>query len=602
MTLKTKHSNKYTKMSDDDTQQNEEIANFKKLKSNQHSQKKRKHSDTNQDFDYKKKTNSDSGEKPDWKKVKQERKELKVKRKQSDSGNNELYDVGVQAKKIWEELRRDDCKVSRKAELMKELYALIKGKIKSLVYAHDTVRVIETLVSLGGDEFRSLLFSELKDDFLALSKNKYSVFFVIKLLRYGTREQKNSIISSMSGHVVTLMRHKIACDVLELAYNDYANAKQRAHMMQEFYGPRFKLFKEEDITTLDSAIAKHPELKESILKDVSEALQPILDKGVFTNTMIHTLLKEYLYACDQSNRKGIIETIRESLLPILHTRDGARVAMMCLWYGSSKDRKMILKSFKGKYVQIALEEHGHMVILAAIDCVDDTVLLSKVALSELNEGLLDLVKSDSGRKVLKYLVAPRNKLFFHPKVLAVLEEGDDNPHSKKSRADKYTAMREAVSKPVLKLILDNIKTWARDSQWTLFVASALEALSGEGVTPIFDAIAEICAEPFLPGDDHHFLEVAYMAKMVSFLVACDKKRFQEGKPIFSSSLLEMAETEMRGWVLRNRGCFILVKLFETEIPSVVEQVTEICLPLKKKLPKMDYPGAQILLKKLENKK
>lgn len=34
-----------------------------------------------------------------------------------------------------------------------------------------------------------------------------------------------------------------ASDVVELAYNDYANASQRLSLLEEFYGPSFTLFK-----------------------------------------------------------------------------------------------------------------------------------------------------------------------------------------------------------------------------------------------------------------------------------------------------------------------------------------------------------------------
>ncbi len=32
----------------------------------------------------------------------------------------------------------------------------------------------------------------------------------------------------------------------------------------------------------------------------------------------------------------MIEILRESVIHMLHTRDGARVAMHCLWYGTAK--------------------------------------------------------------------------------------------------------------------------------------------------------------------------------------------------------------------------------------------------------------------------
>lgn len=34
-----------------------------------------------------------------------------------------------------------------------------------------------------------------------------------------------------------------AAEIIECAYNDYANASQRAALVEEFYGPSFALFK-----------------------------------------------------------------------------------------------------------------------------------------------------------------------------------------------------------------------------------------------------------------------------------------------------------------------------------------------------------------------
>ena len=40
------------------------------------------------------------------------------------------------------------------AALLKELHDLVKGKVKLIVYAHDTSRVIECLASLGDQAIR----------------------------------------------------------------------------------------------------------------------------------------------------------------------------------------------------------------------------------------------------------------------------------------------------------------------------------------------------------------------------------------------------------------------------------------------------------------
>jgi len=43
-------------------------------------------------------------------------------------------------------------------------------------------------------------------------------------------------MSVFCGHVRRLIRHTEAASLLELAYNDYANARQREALTREFYG------------------------------------------------------------------------------------------------------------------------------------------------------------------------------------------------------------------------------------------------------------------------------------------------------------------------------------------------------------------------------
>ena len=43
-------------------------------------------------------------------------------------------------------------------------------------------------------------------------------------------------MSFFYGHVRRLIRHTEAASLLELAYNDYANAHQREALTREFYG------------------------------------------------------------------------------------------------------------------------------------------------------------------------------------------------------------------------------------------------------------------------------------------------------------------------------------------------------------------------------
>ncbi|KAK8720910.1 hypothetical protein OTU49_013028 [Cherax quadricarinatus] len=533
-----------------------------------------------------------------WKKLKVEKKELRLKRREGSHGS-ELYELGVAAKKIWEEVRQNKCKKERRQELCMQLMTLIKGKVYSLIFAHDTVRVIESLMAVGDEHVRTAVFEELKGDVVKLSKSKYARFFVLKMLKYGSRAQKDHVINSFKGHVVRLMTHKTASDVVELAYNDYANAKQRSMMLQEFFGPKFRLFHEDDIRCLDDALTKHPQDTDDILKDLRTNLQAIIDKGIFTNTMVHTLLRDFLTHCSVDDRAGVIDALKESLVPIIHTRDGARVAMLSLWHSTAKQRKIILKSFRTHFVKLATDKHGHMVLLAAFDCVDDTQFMKKAVLAEIMDELAQLVASDYGLRVLRYLVAPRSPIFFQPSVVAVLAQGDSNAASKKDTDIRQRELQDAVAAPILRLLMDNIKYWAVNPNWTLFIGAALRTLWAPEGQSIFQALAEMCAQPYVPGTEGHVLELAHTTKLLTYIIKCDGDRHAAERPTFSAQLLKTVEDDVvAGWVASNRGCFLLVTMVETAILEVVLKVKRLVSPLKAKLAESKFKGAEVLLKKL----
>ena len=73
----------------------------------------------------------------------------------------------------------------------------------------------------------------------------------------------------------------------------------------------------------------------------------------------------------------------------------------------------IIKSFKTFVPKICGEQYGHMVLLAAFDCVDDTKLLSKAIVGEIigdgkdeeSNKIAEIFGSEkAGRKVLLYLL------------------------------------------------------------------------------------------------------------------------------------------------------------------------------------------------------
>lgn len=69
--------------------------------------------------------------KPDWKEIKEKNKALKEDRKKKGAGNR--YDLSIRAKKLWEDLRREDTPKDKQLSLSAELYKLTKGHAKEVL-------------------------------------------------------------------------------------------------------------------------------------------------------------------------------------------------------------------------------------------------------------------------------------------------------------------------------------------------------------------------------------------------------------------------------------------------------------------------------------
>ena len=66
-------------------------------------------------------------------------------------------------------------------------------------------------------------------------------------------------------------------------------------------------------------------------------------------------------------RSELIEQLRGSVIHMIHTPDGARVGLHCIWFGTAKDRKLVIKTLKEFHEKVATAEHGHILFLGVFD-------------------------------------------------------------------------------------------------------------------------------------------------------------------------------------------------------------------------------------------
>ncbi|KAM6169614.1 pumilio homolog 3 [Rhynchocyon petersi] len=543
-----------------------------------------------------------AAKKPKWDDLKKKKKELKQSRQLSDRTN---YDVVVRAKQIWETLRRKDCDKEKRVTLMSDLQKLIQGKIKTIAFAHDSTRVIQCYIQYGNEEQRREAFEELRDNLVELSKAKYSRNVVKKFLMYGNKPQVAEIIRSFRGQVRKMLRHSEASAIVEYAYNDRAILEQRNLLTEELYGNTFQLYKSVEHPTLDKVLEAQPAKLELIMDEMKQILTPMAQKeAVIKHSLVHKVFLDFFTYAPPKLRSEMIEAIREAVVYLAHTHDGARVAMHCLWHGTPKDRKVIVKTMKTYVEKVATGQYSHLVLLAAFDCIDDTKLVKQVILSEIINSLPNIMNDKYGRKVLLYLLSPRDPAHTVPEIISVLQKGDGNAHSKKDPEVRHRELLESISPALLSHLQGLAQEMVLDKSACVLVTSILGSALGD-CQPAMNAIASLAASELLPGGrdgELHIAEHPAGHLVLKWLVEQDGKRQAGGREgCFAKTLLEHVGVKtLKSWASVNRGAIILSSLLQSSDPEVASKVKAGLKSLIPTLEKTKTPskGVEMLLEKL----
>lgn len=579
-------------------------ARFKGGKKN--SESKGKKSSELPGSDHKRKAEDDSGQVKKKLRVKKEdevqtrldRKELKVARRK----RKQNYELTVSLIKKYDGLRRKDISSDKKKIMVDEVLKVIAGHGHEVVFKHDTVRVIQMCVKYGSAEQRAKLFEQFKDNIAELALKKYSKFFIKKMMKYGTKQQRSYIISSFNRKVKKYIRHKEAGDIIETIYHDFANSNQRKYLIQEFYGAEYSIFKIDDARSLEEIIASDPHKKPYILRNLKETLVSLIQKSLVSHTIVHKALLDFFTNADEKMRTEMIEAVREQLVLILHTSEGARVAMSCLCHGTPKDRKVIVKSFKSYVIKICKEEYGHLTLLALFDSVDDTVLVQKVIIAEMLPRLSEIAENHHGRKVLLYLLAPRLPSYFAPKIIQQLTQGDGNQHSKKESSVRRNELLSAVSPSLIKFAAENVKTLLFDKALSQLFVAIVHNVEGD-VEPAMQSVAKLASKELdviNNEEEDHVFKSASGHFAIKQLIQLDKKRREKGSDfLFSPLLMARIDPEtLFNMCQINRGAFVVVSLLECSVSEVCEEVEQSLKPYLKKLKTIENKGVAIVIKLL----
>eukprot|EP00794_Sanderia_malayensis_P008276 gene8276-9160_t len=526
---------------------------------------------------------------------KEKKKARKIK-KDSTGIQTELMD-------IYEKLRRKTIATNAKHEIIDKVLNLTEGKENSVIFKHDCVRVLEFCMKFGNEVQREKIFQIYKEHNIELLKSKYAKHLVKKMIKYGTKLQRGLVIKALYGNVKRLVKHKVASEILDYIYQQFADSSQRASLVEEFYGPHYSVFKAAIGRKLVDIFEKEPGKKVEILRHMKDALLPLASKDSVTLTIIHKPLLEFFTHADGLLRTEMIESLRERTVHMLHTFEGSRVTMNCLWFGSVKDRKLLIKSFKSFSKKICMEEYGHLSLLAAFDVVDDTVFVTKAILSEIVSELESIIQDQYGRKVLLYLLNGRDKRFFNQQYISNLEKGDGNITSKKSSDVRQAELRKGILDPLLKYINENIENIIKDkSQCQILLAAMEHSKESKVSSDVMNSIIELMAmdiDEFENSEDHVvFHPCAHW--VIKKIIQQDKERLEkEEDNLFSELLVISVDGNTYGnWVQYNRGAFVVASLLESGIDDVIMPIKQSLLLQPSHLKQGQSKGMDIVMKLL----
>ncbi|KAH8499666.1 hypothetical protein H0E87_015047 [Populus deltoides] len=333
------------------------------------------------------------------------------------------YTLEQELARLWEKMRQRNIAKEERSKIITEAIQKMKGKIPEIASSHVSSRVLQTCVKYCSQTERDAVFDELKPHFLTFASNKYAIHLVTKMLDNASKKQLAEFISPLRGHVASLLRHTVGSVVIEHAYQ-LGNATKKQELLMELYSTELQLFK--DLASMKESrlvdvISKLNLQKGSVSRYMASVIQPILEKGIVDHTIIHKVLIEYLSIADKTSAAEIIQQFSGPLLVrMIHTRDGSRIGILCVKHGSAKERKKIVKGLKGTVGKTAHFQYGSLVLACIVSTVDDTKLVAKTVIRELQTILKELVLDKNGRRPLLQLLNPNCTRYFSPDEMASL--------------------------------------------------------------------------------------------------------------------------------------------------------------------------------------
>lgn len=518
-------------------------------------------------------------------------------------------------------------------QLVKELFEIISGRVTEFVFKHDSVRVIQCAVKYATPAQKKQIALELKGNYRELAESKYAKFLIAKMVT-DDDEVRDAVVQEFYGHVKRLIRHPEASWIVDDIYRTIASKQQKAVMLREWYGPEFVVFAkapghgkgESDNVTgdLSEILAQHPEKRNPIMQHLKELTNQLVQKKTTGFTILHDALLQYFLNCKPNSPEvtEFLEMLRDDeegdcYKNLAFTKSGSRLVCLALAYGSSKDRRSILKFFKTHIKLLAADLYGHSVLLTAYDTIDDTVTSGKAIFPELlnkdlegearEQELMAQAEHLTARIPLLYLMsADAPKWLLTDDTAAIIKEVRElrTTTSKKDPETRRTELLKSISQPLLDLIASQAHFLVHSSFGCQFIAEVILGAIGDP-QPALSSLAKIASDE--SEETAQALKSSAVGRMLKSLVQggrfdkTTKSIVQAEQPLKFHGLLydqinARGDEEIVNWA-NGPNSFVVVAMLEA--PDFEKQ-QELLTRLAKNKSALDpeIAGARIILEKL----
>ncbi|KAJ5995577.1 hypothetical protein N7481_002554 [Penicillium waksmanii] len=539
-------------------------------------------------------------------------------------------DTIARSKKLWEQLRRKShVPLEQRKKLIKELFDIITGRVKDFVFKHDSVRVVQTALKYGNLEQRKMIAQELKGSYKELAQSRYAKFLVGKLIVHGDSETRDLIIPEFYGNVKRLIRHPEGSWILDDIYRSVATKEQKARLLREWYGPEFVLFQDDEELGADlpKILAAHPEKRSPIMNFLHELINGLVQKKTTGFTMLHDAMLQFFLSTKPGSTEAneFLELLKSDeegdlVKNLAFTQSGSRLMSLAFAYANAKDRKLLLRFYRDTVKTMAGDLHGHIVLLAAYEVIDDTKLSGKSIFSELlnqndaedarNDELVFQVNDLTARIPVLYPFAGDRTKWLLPELdQQILQEVREvrKETSKKEPAVRQQELAKAASPTLLAFIAARAETLLNSTFGCQLISEVLFQAEGDKT----EALTAVAAAAKSKSETRDSASVGRTLKSLvqggRFNPATKSVEKVEPALNFHDLLYEQIREEVMEWATGS-NTFVIVALAESDD---FEKKSELLKTLKKNKKALEQAsasgkdgkgptasGAKLLLQKL----